>query len=60
MMTIMNHLVQTAPDCKVGNPECWDIDSIQEYNYDLRCESWKEGKYSWAGDKEKEEKLLMK
>ena len=45
-----DHYEPPYPDCKAGNDECWDIDSIQEVNYDLQCESWKEGKYSWLED----------
>ena len=52
-----------APNCVALEDKSWldwDIESIKSMNYDMKCECWEQGEFSWAVHHGKEEKLLMK
>lgn len=43
-----------CPDCKVKAADDYDLDFIKILGYNLKCESWEEGKYVWEYDSSKE------
>lgn len=36
------------PDCEKELGYEWNIESIKDCNYDMKCEGWKQGEYDWT------------